>query len=51
MVLSPNFSAGLLILVKEAWRQCRETFGEGNVVIVSNMAGTSHDAGQLEVGR
>ncbi|CAA7260517.1 unnamed protein product [Cyclocybe aegerita] len=39
------------ILVPElqnAWKSCRETFGEGNVLIVSNSAGTYLDAGGIQ---
>ncbi|KAI0705316.1 mitochondrial PGP phosphatase-domain-containing protein [Cerioporus squamosus] len=32
----------------EAWRECRETFGPGNVLIVSNTAGSHLDAGEIE---
>ncbi|KAF8418253.1 mitochondrial PGP phosphatase-domain-containing protein [Boletus edulis BED1] len=32
----------------DAWKECREVFGEGNVLIVSNSAGTKHDAGQIQ---
>ncbi|KAI9060458.1 HAD phosphatase [Trametes sanguinea] len=32
----------------EAWRECRETFGPGNVLIVSNTAGSHLDSGELE---
>ncbi|KIJ65984.1 hypothetical protein HYDPIDRAFT_181074 [Hydnomerulius pinastri MD-312] len=31
-----------------AWKECREVFGEGNVLIVSNSAGTKHDAGEIQ---
>ncbi|KAF8806604.1 hypothetical protein BYT27DRAFT_7168064 [Phlegmacium glaucopus] len=34
--------------LQEAWQQCRETFGEGNVLIVSNSAGTVLDAGGIQ---
>ncbi|PPQ71829.1 hypothetical protein CVT24_006954, partial [Panaeolus cyanescens] len=34
--------------LEEAWKECRETFGEGNVLIVSNSAGTYLDAGGLQ---
>ncbi|EMD33173.1 hypothetical protein CERSUDRAFT_108356 [Gelatoporia subvermispora B] len=33
--------------LQEAWRICRETFGEGNVLIVSNTAGSHQDAGGI----
>ena len=33
-------------LRKDAWKECREVFGEGNVLIVSNSVGAKHDAGQ-----
>jgi len=33
----------------DAWRECRRTFGEGNVLVVSNSAGTTqHDAGGIQ---
>jgi len=33
----------------DAWRECRQTFGEGNVLVVSNSAGTPHyDAGGIQ---
>ncbi|OSC98780.1 hypothetical protein PYCCODRAFT_1417096 [Trametes coccinea BRFM310] len=32
----------------DAWRECRETFGHGNVLIVSNTAGSHLDSGELE---
>ncbi|KAG6332582.1 hypothetical protein ID866_6504 [Astraeus odoratus] len=31
-----------------AWKECREVFGEGNVLIVSNSAGTKHDPGAIQ---
>ncbi|KAF9529793.1 mitochondrial PGP phosphatase-domain-containing protein [Crepidotus variabilis] len=34
--------------LEEAWKTCRETFGEGNVIIVSNSAGTGLDAGGIQ---
>ncbi|KAG1737911.1 HAD phosphatase [Suillus paluster] len=34
--------------LENAWRECRETFGEGNVLIVSNSAGTKFDAGGIQ---
>lgn len=34
---------------KEAWQECRETFGPGNVLIVSNTAGSHLDVGEIEV--
>ncbi|KAF9047501.1 mitochondrial PGP phosphatase-domain-containing protein [Panaeolus papilionaceus] len=34
--------------LQEAWKGCRETFGEHNVLIVSNSAGTYLDAGGLQ---
>lgn len=36
-------------LQQDAWKECRGVFGEGNVLIVSNSAGTKHDAGQVQV--
>ena len=45
---------GCLLCVEffqDAWRECRETFGEGNVLVVSNSAGTpQYDAGGIQVG-
>jgi len=32
----------------EAWKECREAFGEGNVLIVSNSAGTRLDPGEIQ---
>ncbi|KAI0827646.1 mitochondrial PGP phosphatase-domain-containing protein [Trametes gibbosa] len=32
----------------EAWRECKETFGQGNVLIVSNAAGSHLDDGEIE---
>ncbi|KAG6837820.1 hypothetical protein H0H93_016188 [Arthromyces matolae] len=34
--------------IQEAWDECRKTFGEGNVLIVSNSAGTSLDPGGIQ---
>ncbi|KAG2358103.1 mitochondrial PGP phosphatase-domain-containing protein [Suillus spraguei] len=34
--------------LNDAWRECREAFGEGNVIIVSNSAGTKYDAGGIQ---
>ncbi|KIP08684.1 hypothetical protein PHLGIDRAFT_29464 [Phlebiopsis gigantea 11061_1 CR5-6] len=34
--------------LKDAWRECREAFGECNVLIVSNSAGTRLDPGELQ---
>ncbi|KAF9478124.1 HAD-superfamily phosphatase [Pholiota conissans] len=34
--------------LRESWKQCREIFGENNVLIVSNSAGTYLDAGGLQ---
>jgi phosphatidylglycerophosphatase GEP4 len=34
--------------LEDAWRECREAFGEGNVIIVSNSAGTKFDAGGIQ---
>jgi len=36
-------------LIQAAWNECRKTFGEGNVLIVSNSAGTSMDPGGIQV--
>ncbi|KAG6813757.1 hypothetical protein H0H92_007709 [Tricholoma furcatifolium] len=34
--------------IQHAWNECRETFGEGNVLIVSNSAGTWLDPGGIQ---
>ncbi|KAG0708628.1 HAD phosphatase [Suillus ampliporus] len=34
--------------LENAWRECREAFGEGNILIVSNSAGTKFDAGGIQ---
>ncbi|KAG2153207.1 HAD phosphatase [Suillus clintonianus] len=34
--------------LEDAWRECREAFGEGNILIVSNSAGTKFDAGGIQ---
>ncbi|KAI0067643.1 HAD phosphatase [Artomyces pyxidatus] len=34
--------------LNDAWAECRKTFGSGNVLIVSNSAGTAEDPGQLQ---
>ncbi|KAI0343516.1 HAD-superfamily phosphatase [Trametopsis cervina] len=34
--------------LKEAWQECRDVFGEGNVLIVSNSAGTRADPGGIQ---
>ncbi|KAI6145531.1 HAD phosphatase [Pisolithus tinctorius] len=34
--------------LKDAWRECREVFGERNVLIVSNSAGTGDDPGGIQ---
>ncbi|KAG6861699.1 hypothetical protein C0995_013268 [Termitomyces sp. Mi166 len=36
--------------IQHAWDECRRTFGEGNVLIVSNSAGTWLDPGGIQVG-
>lgn len=36
-------------MTQEAWKECRETFGPGNVLIVSNTAGSHTDVGEIEV--
>lgn len=41
--------AALLTFRQDSWRECREVFGEGNILIVSNSAGTQSDAGGLQV--
>jgi len=39
----------LFITTQKAWDQCLQTFGPGNVLIVSNSAGTRDDAGEIQV--
>ncbi|KAF8648492.1 hypothetical protein AX16_006202 [Volvariella volvacea WC 439] len=34
--------------LQEVWKQCRQTFGEGNVLVVSNSAGTPLDPGGIQ---
>ncbi|KAI0692165.1 mitochondrial PGP phosphatase-domain-containing protein [Cytidiella melzeri] len=34
--------------LQEAWKECRDAFGEGNVLIVSNSAGTRIDPGGIQ---
>ncbi|KAL4249151.1 hypothetical protein ABKN59_007290 [Abortiporus biennis] len=34
--------------LKDAWRECREAFGTGNVLVVSNSAGTRLDPGEIQ---
>ncbi|KAF9243223.1 HAD phosphatase [Melanogaster broomeanus] len=34
--------------LQAAWTECREVFGEGNVVIVSNSAGSKQDPGEIQ---
>ncbi|KAG6920038.1 hypothetical protein DXG01_010106 [Tephrocybe rancida] len=34
--------------VQHAWDECRKTFGDGNILIVSNSAGTSLDPGGIQ---
>ncbi|KAK7057647.1 mitochondrial PGP phosphatase-domain-containing protein [Favolaschia claudopus] len=34
--------------LQDAWNECRETFGEGNVLIVSNSAGSKSDTGGIQ---
>ncbi|PPQ93856.1 hypothetical protein CVT25_013565 [Psilocybe cyanescens] len=34
--------------LQESWKSCKEAFGEGNVLIVSNSAGTHLDAGGIQ---
>jgi hypothetical protein len=35
--------------LQDSWNECREVFGEGNVLIVSNSAGSQLDAGAIKV--
>ncbi|KAG1746376.1 HAD phosphatase [Suillus lakei] len=34
--------------LEDSWRECRKAFGEGNIIIVSNSAGTKFDAGGVQ---
>jgi len=34
--------------LQDSWRECRQVFGEGNVLVVSNSAGTRLDAGGIQ---
>ncbi|KIL00854.1 hypothetical protein PAXRUDRAFT_69609, partial [Paxillus rubicundulus Ve08.2h10] len=34
--------------LQAAWKECREVFGESNVLIVSNSVGTKHDSGGIQ---
>ncbi|KAJ7350636.1 mitochondrial PGP phosphatase-domain-containing protein [Mycena albidolilacea] len=34
--------------LRDAWDECRQTFGEGNVLIVSNSAGCNSDTGGIQ---
>ncbi|KAJ6497545.1 mitochondrial PGP phosphatase-domain-containing protein [Mycena sanguinolenta] len=34
--------------LQDAWDECRQTFGEGNVLIVSNSAGSNSDTGGIQ---
>ncbi|KAH7925975.1 HAD-superfamily phosphatase [Leucogyrophana mollusca] len=34
--------------LQNTWTKCRDAFGEGNVLIVSNSAGTRFDAGEIQ---
>ncbi|KAJ7125202.1 mitochondrial PGP phosphatase-domain-containing protein [Mycena epipterygia] len=34
--------------LRDAWNECRQTFGDGNVLIVSNSAGSNHDTGGIQ---
>ncbi|KAH9925929.1 HAD phosphatase [Epithele typhae] len=34
--------------LKQAWQECRDTFGPGNVLVVSNTAGSHTDVGEIE---
>ncbi|KAG5645407.1 hypothetical protein DXG03_006231 [Asterophora parasitica] len=38
----------LVPAIQHAWDECRNAFGEGNVIIVSNSAGTSLDPGGIQ---
>ena len=35
--------------LQEAWDECKSVFGKGNVIVVSNTAGTSYDDGGIQV--
>ncbi|PCH35790.1 hypothetical protein WOLCODRAFT_145959 [Wolfiporia cocos MD-104 SS10] len=39
---------GLVRELTECWKECCETFGEGNVLAVSNSAGSHLDAGEIQ---
>ncbi|PCH35782.1 hypothetical protein WOLCODRAFT_166487 [Wolfiporia cocos MD-104 SS10] len=39
---------GLVRELTECWKECHETFGEGNVLVVSNSAGSHLDAGEIQ---
>ncbi|KIJ15571.1 hypothetical protein PAXINDRAFT_29563, partial [Paxillus involutus ATCC 200175] len=34
--------------LQATWKECREVFGESNVLIVSNSVGTKHDPGEIQ---
>ncbi|KAG2104055.1 HAD phosphatase [Suillus discolor] len=34
--------------LEDAWKECREAFGDENIIIVSNSAGTKFDAGGIQ---
>ncbi|KAH7928714.1 HAD-superfamily phosphatase [Leucogyrophana mollusca] len=34
--------------LQDAWKECRDAFGEGNILIVSNSAGTRFDDGEIQ---
>ncbi|KAI9568855.1 HAD phosphatase [Boletus coccyginus] len=46
--LTVPYKDSLVPQLEDAWKECRDVFGEGNVLIVSNSAGTKHDAGQVQ---
>ncbi|KAJ3844320.1 HAD phosphatase [Lentinula raphanica] len=46
--LTPPKEDNLVPDIEGAWKECREVFGEGNVIVVSNTAGAHVDAGGIQ---
>ncbi|KAJ3720111.1 mitochondrial PGP phosphatase-domain-containing protein [Lentinula raphanica] len=46
--LTPPKEDSLVPDIEGAWKECREVFGEGNVIVVSNTAGAHVDAGGIQ---
>ncbi|KAL4079136.1 HAD phosphatase, partial [Scleroderma citrinum] len=46
--LTIPYKDSLVPELQGAWKECREAFGEGNVLIVSNSAGTRDDPGGIQ---